>query len=52
MTIDIHPHIISTDIVRHPNAPLGGHKSASCGRIEELFSIVACSPLLILVARL
>ncbi len=27
MTIDIHPHVISTDTVRYPNAPLGGHKS-------------------------
>jgi len=27
MTIDIHPHIISTDAVRYPNAPVGGHKS-------------------------
>jgi L-fuconolactonase len=27
MTIDIHPHVISTDTVRYPNAPVGGHKS-------------------------
>lgn len=27
MTIDIHPHIISTDTKRYPNAPMGGHKS-------------------------
>ena len=27
MTIDIHPHVISTDIQRYPNAPVGGHKS-------------------------
>ncbi len=27
MTIDIHPHVISTDTARYPNAPLGGHKS-------------------------
>ena len=27
MVIDIHPHIISTDTVRYPNAPLGGNKS-------------------------
>lgn len=27
MVIDIHPHVISTDTVRYPNAPLGGHKS-------------------------
>jgi len=27
MTIDIHPHVISTDTVRYPNAPLGGRKS-------------------------
>jgi L-fuconolactonase len=27
MTIDIHPHIISTDTERYPNAPIGGHKS-------------------------
>ena len=27
MTIDIHPHVISTDNVRYPNAPVGGHKS-------------------------
>ncbi len=27
MTIDIHPHVISTDTQRYPNAPLGGHKS-------------------------
>jgi L-fuconolactonase len=25
--IDIHPHIITTDTVRYPNAPLGGRKS-------------------------
>lgn len=27
MIIDIHPHVISTDTVRYPNAPIGGHKS-------------------------
>jgi predicted TIM-barrel fold metal-dependent hydrolase len=27
VTIDIHPHVISTDTVRYPNAPVGGHKS-------------------------
>jgi len=27
MTIDIHPHVISTDTERYPNAPVGGHKS-------------------------
>jgi len=27
MTIDIHPHVISTDTQRYPNAPVGGHKS-------------------------
>jgi L-fuconolactonase len=27
MTIDIHPHVISTNTVRYPNAPVGGHKS-------------------------
>lgn len=27
MTIDIHPHVISTDTVKYPNAPVGGHKS-------------------------
>jgi L-fuconolactonase len=27
MTIDIHPHVISTDTRRYPNAPVGGHKS-------------------------
>jgi len=27
MTIDIHPHVISTDTVRYPNAPVGGKKS-------------------------
>ena len=26
-TIDIHPHVISTDTERYPNAPVGGHKS-------------------------
>jgi predicted TIM-barrel fold metal-dependent hydrolase len=26
--IDIHPHVISTDTVRYPNAPVGGHKSS------------------------
>lgn len=26
-TIDIHPHIISTDTVRYPRAPLGGKQS-------------------------
>ena len=25
--IDIHPHIISTDVIRYPRAPLGGHHS-------------------------
>ena len=27
MTIDIHPHVISGDTTRYPNAPLGGQKS-------------------------
>ena len=27
MTIDTHPHVISTDAVRYPNAPINGHKS-------------------------
>ena len=27
MTIDIHPHVISTDTSHYPNAPVGGHKS-------------------------
>src|SRR5579862_9137657 len=27
MIVDIHPHVISTDTVRYPNAPLGGHKT-------------------------
>ena len=27
MTIDTHPHVISTDTERYPNAPVGGHKS-------------------------
>jgi predicted TIM-barrel fold metal-dependent hydrolase len=27
MTIDIHPHVISSDTTRYPNAPVGGHKS-------------------------
>jgi L-fuconolactonase len=27
MTIDSHPHVISTDTARYPNAPVGGHKS-------------------------
>ena len=27
MTIDIPPHVISTDTVRYSNAPVGGHKS-------------------------
>src|SRR5579871_3589076 len=27
MVIDIHPHVISTDASRYPNAPVGGHKS-------------------------
>jgi len=27
MTIDIHPHVISTDTEHYPNAPVGGHKS-------------------------
>ena len=27
MTIDIHPHVISTDTERYPNAPVGGRKS-------------------------
>src|SRR5215813_6375993 len=26
-TIDIHPHIIASDAVRYPLAPLGGHQS-------------------------
>jgi L-fuconolactonase len=25
--IDIHPHVISTDVIRYPRAPLGGHQS-------------------------
>src|SRR3954471_14766027 len=25
--IDIHPHVISTDTVKYPRAPLGGHQS-------------------------
>src|SRR5579863_1690614 len=27
MTIDIHPHVISADTNRYPNAPVGGRKS-------------------------
>ncbi len=27
MIIDTHPHVITTDTTRYPNAPLGGHKS-------------------------
>ena len=27
MIIDIHPHVISTDTSRYPNAPVGGHQS-------------------------
>jgi L-fuconolactonase len=27
MTIDIHPHVISTDTARYPNDPVGGKKS-------------------------
>jgi predicted TIM-barrel fold metal-dependent hydrolase len=27
MIIDIHPHVISTDLKRYPRAPLGGHQS-------------------------
>jgi len=27
MTIDIHPHVVSTDTEHYPNAPVGGHKS-------------------------
>ncbi len=27
MIIDIHPHVISTDTVKYPRAPLGGHQS-------------------------
>ena len=26
--IDIHPHVISTDTVRYPRAPIGGHQSS------------------------
>ena len=26
-TIDIHPHVISTDTVRYPHGPIGGHQS-------------------------
>src|ERR1700692_1398096 len=26
-TIDIHPHIIASDVTRYPLAPLGGHQS-------------------------
>jgi predicted TIM-barrel fold metal-dependent hydrolase len=26
--IDIHPHVISTDVRRYPRAPIGGHQSA------------------------
>src|SRR5262249_14727924 len=27
MIIDIHPHVISTDTVRYPRVPVGGHQS-------------------------
>jgi predicted TIM-barrel fold metal-dependent hydrolase len=27
MIIDIHPHVISSDAARYPNAPVGGHQS-------------------------
>src|SRR4051812_46444183 len=27
MIIDIHPHVISTDIAKYPRAPIGGHQS-------------------------
>ncbi len=27
MIIDIHPHVISTDTLRYPRAPIGGHQS-------------------------
>ena len=27
MTIDIRPHVISTDEARYPRAPIGGHQS-------------------------
>ena len=27
MIVDIHPHVISTDTVRYPRAPIGGHQS-------------------------
>ena len=27
LTIDIHPHVISTDESRYPRAPIGGHQS-------------------------
>jgi L-fuconolactonase len=27
LTIDIHPHVISTDETRYPRAPIGGHQS-------------------------
>lgn len=27
MIIDIHPHVISTDLARYPRAPIGGHQS-------------------------
>jgi len=26
--VDIHPHVISTDTLRYPRAPIGGHPSA------------------------
>src|SRR6185295_10702542 len=27
LIIDIHPHVISTDLARYPRAPIGGHQS-------------------------
>jgi len=30
MTIDIHPHVISSDTQRYPNAPVGGRSRFVC----------------------
>jgi L-fuconolactonase len=42
MTIDIHPHVVSTNTKRYPNAPVGGHKSDwSCERPVSVEQMIA-----------
>ncbi|HET6143180.1 MAG TPA: hypothetical protein VFE02_06695 [Candidatus Acidoferrales bacterium] len=55
MTIDIHPHVISTDTARYPNAPVGGKKSdwshAKPVSAERLLNVLGNSLATIVIAR-